>query len=261
VVVLGGMALHNAVILVYDLRRHWRHQQGKPAVRRMTRNEIYQHAVLLLSFSVLAVSGFALRFHDAWWVGFLTELGFSEELRRLVHRAMAVLLVAGSTWHGVYLIVSRRGRMLGRALVPGLADVRDFFAAMAHALHLRPEPPTFGAFDYTQKAEYWALVWGTAVMTLTGLVLWFPTVATSWMPAWTVRVSEVIHFYEAILAVSAIIIWHFFFVVFKPGVYPMSWIWIDGRMPLDEYRHHHGRADAELGEAAEVLPGKPTGDD
>jgi len=47
-----------------------------------------------------------------------------------------------------------------------------------------------------------------------------------------VRVSEVIHFYEAILAVSAILVWHFFFVIVKPGTYPMSWIWLSGRMPL-----------------------------
>ncbi len=260
VLVLGGMAIHNLVILLFDLRRHRRRQLGEPAIRRLTGGEVVQHAVLLVTFSGLALSGFALRFPGAFWVSWMTELGFNEELRRLFHRAMAILLVAGSFWHLVYLLFTRRGRTLGRAMVPRLADLKDALATMAYHLRLAPNRPTYGVFDYTQKAEYWALIWGTIVMSITGLVLWFPEFATTFMPAWTVRVSETIHFYEAILAVSAIIIWHFFFVIFKPGTYPMSWIWIDGRMPLDEWRHHHGRAEAELGAPAEGLPPVHRGD-
>ncbi|MDH3215987.1 MAG: hypothetical protein OEN01_06800, partial [Candidatus Krumholzibacteria bacterium] len=113
---------------------------------------------------------------------------------------------------------------------------------------------SFRAFDYTQKAEYWAVVWGTWIMALTGLVLWYPTVATSYLPAWTVRVSEVIHFYEAVLAVSAIFIWHFFYVIFMPGEYPMSTTWLNGRMPAGEWKETHAGEYFDEGEGAIRFP-------
>jgi hypothetical protein len=78
--------------------------------------------------------------------------------------------------------------------------------------------------------EYWALVWGTVVMAVTGFVLWFKMAATEWLgwPLWAVDLAEVIHYYEAWLATLAIITWHFYFVIFDPSVYPMNWAWLTG---------------------------------
>jgi formate dehydrogenase gamma subunit len=199
-----------------------------------------------LTFFSLAISGFALRFPDAFWVEWLGAIGFNEELRRQFHRITAVLLVFASAYHVFYLLFVKRGRALGKALLPRPRDIREAFANILFHLGRRKERPNFAGFDYTQKAEYWALVWGTIVMSVTGLVLWFPEAATRWAPAWVVRVCEVVHFYEAILAVSAIFIWHFYFVIIRPSIYPMSWIWLDGRMPEHEWKLEHPDGEAEL---------------
>lgn len=76
-------------------------------------------------------------------------------------------------------------------------------------------------------------------MAMTGFVLWFPTFFTSFLPAWVVQLSETIHFYEAWLATLAIGVFHFFFVIFHPDQYPMSFTWLDGKMTMDEIEHHH----------------------
>ena len=254
--VLGGMLLHNLVIYVHELRAHYRKTRAEAAVQRMTRAGVMQHWVLLVSFFGLAISGFALRFPDSWWATALSAIGFTEEVRRLFHRAMAILMVTGAVFHVLHVALTIRGRRLARAMLPKPDDGFDAFRNVLYYLGLKNEKPTFGMFDYTQKAEYWALIWGTFIMALTGFVLWFPTQATRLLPAWTVRVAEVIHFYEAILAVAAIFIWHFFFVILRSEVYPMSWTWISGRMPLSEWRHHHGRAAAEMGDVIEELPPK-----
>jgi len=150
---------------------------------------------------------------------------------------------------------------MARLMFPKLSDIKEALQSVLYYLGRRKEPAAFGMFDYTQKAEYWALIWGTFVMAATGFVLWFPTQATQWLPAWSVRVAEVIHFYEAILAVSAIFIWHFFFVIIRKDVYPMSFTWINGRMPMSEWRHHHARAEAETqGLVAELPADEPTPD-
>ena len=46
-------------------------------------------------------------------------------------------------------------------------DRRDTISAVASS------SPRYRRFNYAEKAEYWALVWGTAVMAVTGVVLWF----------------------------------------------------------------------------------------
>ena len=243
VLTLGGMAVHNLLIYARELRAHYRSYHARPTVRRMTRSEIAQHMVLAITFATLALTGFALRFPDAWWARALSAAGLNEDLRRLVHRVCAGLMVAASLLHIGYLLVTVRGRKLLRDMLPRLSDAREAVENVAYYLGLRKAPPAFGYFDYTQKAEYWALVWGTIVMSVTGFVLMFPDLATESMPAWVVRVCETVHFYEAILAVGAIVVWHLFFTVFVPREYPMSWIWITGRMPRDDFEHHHPRGE------------------
>ncbi len=238
---LGFMILHNLLIFYRSLLKHRKYTNQLPSVKRMTRNEVIQHAVLTISFVGLAITGFALRFPDAWWVQLMATFGLTEEVRRISHRLLAIILVVASVYHVYFMIFTARGRKLLWAILPVIQDAKDMFFNLAYYLGLRKERVVFGRFDYTQKVEYWALIWGTVIMSLTGFILWFPDIATIWLPSWVVRVCEVIHFYEAILAVAAIVVWHFFFEIVHPDKYPMSWTWITGKMPKEEWEHHHGR--------------------
>jgi len=239
--VIGGMAIHNAVILNYYMVEKRRRERSERSVIRFDRIQIAQHATLAVTFILLVMTGFALRYPDALWVK-VTGLTFvSEEMRSLTHRILGVALIVFSIVHIVYVIVSRRGREEFRAMVPSFQDIKDVGDNMGFHAWITKKKPRFSRYDYTQKAEYWALVWGTGLMAITGLVLWFPVIATSVAPSWIVSISETIHFYEAWLAMLAIIVWHFFFVIFHPEVYPMSWIWLTGRMPEHELESVHGR--------------------
>ena len=48
-----------------------------------------------------------------------------------------------------------------------------------------------------------------------------------------------IHWYEAVLATLAIVVWHIYAVVFDPDAYPMNWSWFDGKMSIEHYEHEH----------------------
>jgi cytochrome b subunit of formate dehydrogenase len=246
--VLGGMFVHNLIIFIHAMRAHRKKHDEEPAYQRMTMDEVIQHIVLAVSFIGLGITGFALRFPDTWWAHGLAGMGMSEEIRRLIHRGLAVVLVLSSFYHVWFLLFTKRGKKLLVAIFPKFSDIGEVIGNMLYYFGLRKEPPRFGMYDYTQKAEYWALIWGTIVMGVTGVVLWFPAIATGWLPAWVVRVCETIHYYEAILAVSAIVIWHFFFVIVLPKEYPMSWTWITGRMSKHEWKETHPRAAEEMGE-------------
>jgi hypothetical protein len=41
-------------------------------------------------------------------------------------------------------------------------------------------------------------------------------------------VAQVIHYYEALLATLAILVWHFYWVIFDPSEYPMNPSWLIG---------------------------------
>jgi cytochrome b subunit of formate dehydrogenase len=128
---------------------------------------------------------------------------------------------------------------------------------MRYYLGLGGEKPKFGRFNYAEKAEYWALVWGTALMALTGVMIWAKVWVGDLLARWWVDVATAVHFYEAILATLAIVVWHFYQVFLDPDVYPMNWAWWDGKMPVEHYRHEHeldaeALAEAEAGAAGDA---------
>ena len=258
IVVIGGMALHNALILNYYLVEKRRRDRMERGVVRFDRIQIAQHMTLALTFILLVLTGFALRYPEALWVKWTGIAFLSEPARSWTHRIAGVGLILFSVVHVLYIFFARRGRDEFMAMVPNFRDLTDFAQNMGFHTWRTRRKPRFGRYDYTQKAEYWALVWGTALMAITGLVLWFPVVATSWAPAWIVSISETIHFYEAWLATLAIVIWHFFFVMAHPDVYPMSWIWLTGKMPEHEIQAVHGRWYEE--EVADLLDSLPPGE-
>jgi len=233
-VIIGAMVVHWLI----DLRKQIHKVRRKVSFRRMTLNEVGQHYLLMITFIVLAITGFSLRYKESWWVDwfFGWEGGFP--LRGQIHRIAAVLFVVAVVWHVLYLL-KPRGRRFLRDMWPQARDFSQFFHMIAYNLGLRENKPGFGRFSYVEKAEYWALVWGAAVMALTGFFLWFEDLAVSWFPKGALDVVLVVHYYEAWLATLAILIWHMYSTVFSPSVYPMNPSWIDGQMPLDVYQHEH----------------------
>jgi len=92
---------------------------------------------------------------------------------------------------------------------------------------------------YIEKAEYWALVWGVMIMAATGIIMWFDNYFISLLTKLGWDVSRTIHFYEAILATLAIFVWHFYFVIFRPSIYPMSTAWLTGKITEEEMADEH----------------------
>jgi cytochrome b subunit of formate dehydrogenase len=242
--VIGSMFLHNAII--------WRskavavRRMQNPMMVRMTTRQRWQHLTLLTSFIVLVITGFALKYPDS---RFAELLGMGESLRGIIHRIAGVVLIGAGIYHLFYLAMLREGRRLIYDLAPRPKDVFDAWGTMLYYLGLRSEKPKFGRFNYAEKAEYWALVWGTALMGLTGIMLWAKVWVGNTLARWWVDVATAVHFYEAVLATLAILVWHFYQVFFDPDVYPMNWAWWDGKMPVEHYRHEHELDTESLAEA------------
>ena len=214
-----------------------------PMMVRMTMNQRWQHLILLTSFIVLVITGFALKFPESW---FAELLGMGEHLRSVVHRVAGVVLIGAGIYHILYVAAWYEGRRLIRDLAPRPQDAFDAWGTMLYYLGLSKQKPAFGRFNYAEKAEYWALVWGTGLMGLTGIMLWAKVWVGDLFARWWVDVATAIHYYEAILATLAIVVWHFYQVFFDPDVYPMNGAWWDGKMPVEQYKHEHALDTASI---------------
>ncbi len=235
---LGFMILHNLIDFIAKLRRGRPRHEGGGFVTRMNRNFRIAHAGVILSFPTLVFTGFALKYPEAWWARpiLLWERHFA--FRGAVHRSAAVILVAATLYHVVHLMVVKRDRsQFLRGMIPAFKDATDLVQVCAYNLGLSKTEPTFSKFNYAEKMEYWAFMWGTVVMTVSGALLWFNNFSLRHFPKWITDAATAVHYYEAILATFSILIWHWYMVIFDPMVYPMDTAWIDGKVPADHYRH------------------------
>ena len=159
-------------------------------------------------------------------------------------------MIAASLYHVWYLATTADGRQMFKDMLPDWKDVTDVRDALLYYTGFSEHRPLFRRFSYAEKAEYWALVWGTFVMAATGLMAWFKVLIGGRVPGWWIDVALTIHWYEAVLATLAIIVWHLYAVIFDPDAYPINFAWFDGRMSVEHYQHEHPLDTAALLKAA-----------
>ena len=248
-VVVGAMLLHNLIDLIRKARVRYltsigrlpHIQAGTRQYERMTLNERLQHGLMALSFMTLVITGFMLRYPETWWVEGIRSLSDSMfEYRSLWHRIGAVVMVAACLYHIFYTLFTQRGRRLIRDLLPARGDFVDSFRLIGYNLGISQQRPQFGRFSYIEKLEYWALVWGSLIMILSGFIMWFENSSIGLITKLGWDISRTVHFYEAWLATLSIFVWHFYFVIFNPTSYPMNTAWLTGKISEEEMQIDHG---------------------
>jgi cytochrome b subunit of formate dehydrogenase/nitrate/TMAO reductase-like tetraheme cytochrome c subunit len=254
---LGFMVVHNLLdFLAKLIRRRPRHEAGGE-VSRMNLNFRIAHAGVILSFPTLVFTGFALKYPEAWWARPLLLWEGHFAFRGLVHRTAAIVLIASTIYHVIHLAVVRRDRLFLKAMLPQIKDATDLVQVFAYNLGLSKVEPRFAKFNYAEKVEYWAFMWGTMVMTVSGFLLWFNNFTLRYFRKWISDAATAIHYYEALLATFSILLWHFYMVIFDPLVYPMDTAWINGKVPADHYRHSRPEYLRALERAHLVEPAEP----
>jgi cytochrome b subunit of formate dehydrogenase len=243
--IIGGMFLHNIIVMLKYVVRRFK-ESASDSIIRFTGNEIIQHLILFITFSTLAYTGLALRLPDWWIFSWMTHSEAGMAFRGLVHRIAAVIFILVCLYHIYYIIFNKRGKEQLRKIFPLPEDIILLFKNISYHLGLVREHPDFDRYDYAEKAEFWALIWGAVVMVVTGFPLWFEDFFLGFMPIWLLDVCKSIHFYEAVLASTAIIVWHFFFVFLHPDIYPINFGMLTGRISEEELMEKHSKEFARL---------------
>jgi cytochrome b subunit of formate dehydrogenase len=252
---IGGMFAHNLLDFVHKSKHRFALRRGLVSAEhfppnlymRMSLGERIQHASLAISFITLVITGFMLKFPDAWWVAPIRE--WNERLfawRGIIHRAAGVVMIGISFYHVYYVLFVPRGKQLLRDLLPKLQDVYEFWGIARFYVGRSKSKPKFGRFAYIEKAEYWALIWGVIVMGGTGIILWANTFFIGKITLLGWNVAETVHYYEAWLATLAILVWHFYFVIFNPNIYPLNTAFLTGTLTEEEMADEHPRELEEI---------------
>ena len=152
-----------------------------------------QHGMLALSLGILMLTGFPIKYAHATWAPRVVRLFGDFETMLQVHLAAAVLLALVVVYHLVMCLWGLVGRRLDFAVLPRLRDFGDFAHHLAYLAGFRSDAPRFGKFTWWEKFEYWALIWGVAVMGITGLMLWFPIQTTRFLPGVVIPAAKAAH--------------------------------------------------------------------
>ena len=212
--------------------------------QRFTRLNRGLHALMIVSFISLALTGMMLKFSYTGWAAFLSRRLGGFESAGFIHRAAAVGMFCLFVTHLWDLNRKRRveygGSLLKLVFGPDTMlltrrDLADFVGSLKWFVGRGPRP-RYGRWTYWEKFDYFAVFWGIAVIGSTGLVLWFPVFFTRFLPGALINVATIIHSDEALLATGFIFTVHFFNTHLRPEKFPMDTVVFTGRMPVAEFK-------------------------
>ena len=210
------------------------------SITRFVLSQRIEHLLLLVSFTMLCLTGLPQLFTGSGWAqAIISALGGIHSVR-VIHHLFAVILGFELLYHAIvviYELLFKRPRSW--AMVPGPKDVREAIQSVAYVSGLKAEKPKADRYDFKQKIEYWAMIWGMLVMGITGLILLFPITVTNYLPGVLVPAAKIIHGYEAVLAFLAIITWHFYNAHFSESAFPVDTSIFTGKISLHTLQEEH----------------------
>jgi len=220
--------------------------------KRFDLSQRIQHIVFLVSFSLLGLTGLPQKYAQAPFSIWFFNLIGGIDVSRLVHHTSAIVMMIVSIVH--VLDVAYRVLVLRNPInmIPWIDDLQHVIHDVQYYLGFKKHKAYYGRYSYAEKMEYLALIWGTIVMGLTGFMMWNPISTLRFLPGEAVPAAKAAHGGEALLAVLAIIIWHFYHVHIKHFNKSM----FTGNLTREEMEHEHPAelAMVESGEHREPIP-------
>lgn len=225
--------------------------------QRFTAGQRWEHAALLLSVTVLLLTGLPQKYRDAGWSQWLLSTPERVSQVQQIHHIAALVLTAEVLYHlgrAIYLISRRR---LPGDMLPQWQDARDAWQMLRYLLFLTRQKPAFGKYNFEQKFTYWFLFFGIGILVISGFILWFPETFTRFLPGGVVPAALLAHSNEAVVAAIFIVVWHFYHVHLER----LNLSIFTGKLSEEEMRTYHAAEFERLtGEKATPVNNKAEGD-
>jgi cytochrome b subunit of formate dehydrogenase len=269
VLTLGGVWLHSALWLYAELRdrllRRPRTHVRTAAlplpetrrVERWTAGWRLTHLVFAISVIVLVLTGIPLLYPHSAWAPVLEAMLGGQEIRAIVHRVAAVVMLAIFAGHLVYVAIYltrnwKSVRLFGPySMLPTLQDLRDLTAMGKWFAGMAPRP-LFDHWNYQQKFDYWGVFWGVGLLAVTGFMLWFKTFTLAYLPGFLLNPASIVHGHECILAAVYLFTIHYFVNHWRPDKFPLDIVIFTGSMPIEVFKREFGAEYDRLIESGQL---------
>ncbi len=216
-----------------------------PYIWRFSPLDRVLHAMVIISFFGLVITGTPLLFSHTGWARVLIRLVGGFQAAAVIHRICAVITFAyffTYVAHLTYRVIrssDKKGFFWGpNSMVPQPKDFRDSIQNFKWFFGKGPRP-RFDRFNYMDKLDYWGEFWGVVVIGGSGLILWFPEFFALLFPGWIFNVATIIHGIEALLAAGVIFTIHFFNANLRPEKFPIDIVMFTGRATLEYLKKEH----------------------
>ena len=164
-----------------------------------------------------------MKYPDQWWARPLLLMEGTHSMRSLIHRVAAVVFMAVSVTHLVSLIVNRKLRDHWKEMLPNTNDPREALCELRLQPGLGDQPPARSAAQLYREGRILGGGLGRRGDDRHRLCCGPTTWRMKLLPKIWLDVATSVHFYEAVLATLAIVVWHFYSVIFDPDVYPLEY--------------------------------------
>lgn len=180
--------------------------------KRFTLGQRWEHALLFISITVLALTGLPQKYRTSSWSQTILSTPERLDLVQTIHHIAAILLGLLVIYHLGVIIIQLTRRSLPGDMLPTWQDVKDAWDMLKYLLYFKKEKPKFGKYNFEQKVTYWFIFFAIGILGISGLINWFPEFVTRFLPGGIVPAAKLAHSTEAITLIIFIIIWHFYHV-------------------------------------------------
>lgn len=248
--IIGSIVLYILLDLIRAIVSRIRRGQGQMNLQHSSQDESHafvrltlpqrvEHAVLMGTFSVLAMTGISQKYNSLPAAETVIRLLGGIDRVRLLHHTFGAILILEVFYHAAAVAHSTLIRRRKASMRPSLKDLRDAVQTLRYFIGTRAQRAQFPRFDFRQKTEYWALICGTLLMIATGLIMWFPVQASSVLPGAFIPAAKAAHGGEALLAFLCILIGHMYSAHLRPEVFPVDTSIFNGRMSEERMKYEH----------------------
>ncbi len=236
-------------------------QEGGEWFTRFLPFERFLHFLVVTSFLLLVITGMPLKFYYTGWAKVMFNIiGGAETARSLPpagrHRdllyfGLHIASLIGRSWRGRTNIRDpQTGKLSLKRLWQVVFGPDSMVPPCRTGATLSPTTngssakgpkPEFDRWTYWEKFDYFSVFWGVAIIGASGLIMWFPTFFTRFMPGWIINIALIVHSDEALLAAGFIFSIHFFNTHFRIEKFPMDTVIFSGRVSKNEMLHERHR--------------------
>ncbi|MFO0757710.1 MAG: hypothetical protein U0359_14530 [Byssovorax sp.] len=220
-------------------KEHEAKEGGGRTFVRFNLSQRIEHIVQIIGFVILCVTGIPQKYNGAGWADAMIGWMGGIDLVRGVHRAFAVVLMLELAYHAIAIVWAIAVKKARLTMMPRVQDAKDALTMVLFFVGLKKERARFDRYDFRQKVEYLALIWGTLVMIATGLCMWFPVEVTHYVSGELIAAAKAAHSGEGLLALTSILLWHMYSAHLSPDVFPFDTTIFTGKISEARMKHEH----------------------